>query len=489
MAKQRGGESKTGLVFTLVFFILATIGLGVSTYMGFDGQEVLRKQGEEAKGKLTTMTTERDWYKFQAHLYRAYLGQLPAGDEMTKMGLDKEKLDQKQLGAGQKDVDQVAGLKTFVDNKLGWDAAGKKPKKTYEDLLKEARDQSEELVKNTNELKRGKEMAEKRANDLGNQLAEAQKNFETELAKLNKKSGDDRTTDRNEIDKLMKEVARLGQEKAGEATTAAEERKKMEAASRAKDTTIKGLREQVDQKTQELGLLKQKGGDAPRNWRTDWKVVAIDRRGTGVYINLGSADQVQPQQTFTIHAVGPDGRPVPASKGTLEVTNVVEGHLSQARVTSVKDPNRDPVLTGDVLYNPIWSPTLKKHVAVTGVIDLTGDGRDSSAEFIRNLERQNVVVDAYLDLKDFQVKGKGITVQTDYLIVGEIPDVGEYRDKVTAAKLIKGVEQMTKNAQEHSVAVIALRKYLEMTGYRLPSGPSERPPASIYRPGYNPRGR
>src|SRR4051812_25328778 len=37
------GESKTGLVVTLVFFILATLGLGVTTYFGFAEQDTLRK--------------------------------------------------------------------------------------------------------------------------------------------------------------------------------------------------------------------------------------------------------------------------------------------------------------------------------------------------------------------------------------------------------------------------------------------------------------
>src|SRR5262249_45139116 len=273
-----------------------------------------------------TMTADRDWNKSQAHLYRAYLGQLPAGDDMTKMGLDKEKLDQKgpdgkpqpAIGTGQKDLPDVLNLKTFVDNKLGWDPAAKKPKKTYEDLLKEDRDRIEELVKSSNNLKTGKEMAEKRAKELADQLAEAQKNFEAALAKLNKKTGDDRAEDRKEIDRLLKEVARLGAEREDYQKKGAADRTALEKQLTRKNADIASQTKVIEQKTQELALLKQKGGDAPRNWRTDWKVVSVGPRGSTVYINLGSADHVEPQLPFTIHAVGPDGRPVPASKGTLE---------------------------------------------------------------------------------------------------------------------------------------------------------------------------
>jgi len=43
------GESKNGLIVTLVFFILATIGLGVSTYFGFSEQETLRADKDKSE--------------------------------------------------------------------------------------------------------------------------------------------------------------------------------------------------------------------------------------------------------------------------------------------------------------------------------------------------------------------------------------------------------------------------------------------------------
>ena len=42
------GESRTGLVVALVFFILATITLGVVAYMGFDGQKELETKASAA---------------------------------------------------------------------------------------------------------------------------------------------------------------------------------------------------------------------------------------------------------------------------------------------------------------------------------------------------------------------------------------------------------------------------------------------------------
>jgi len=170
------------------------------------------------------------------------------------------------------------------------------------------------------------------------------------------------------------------------------------------------------------------------------------------------------------------------------VVNVVNEHLSRTRITSVKDANRDPILEGDVLYNPSWNPTIQKHVALAGIMDLTGDGRDSLREFMRNLERQNIIVDAWLDPKDASIKGKGITVRTDFLILGESQEfsltgrekTGEFQKKLEAER--KKMEDM---AARYGVKPIALHKYLEMIGYRLPrSTGGERP--SLYNPSVRP---
>ena len=47
---------------------------------------------------------------------------------------------------------------------------------------------------------------------------------------------------------------------------------------------------------------------------------------------------------------------------------------------------------------------MREHVAIIGLIDLMGDGKDNTAELVRNLTRQGIIVDAYLDLKDKTLK-------------------------------------------------------------------------------------
>ena len=56
MASRRGGgeSSNTGLIVTLVFFVLATIGLGVGTYMGYSGKADAEKATKSANDAKTT---------------------------------------------------------------------------------------------------------------------------------------------------------------------------------------------------------------------------------------------------------------------------------------------------------------------------------------------------------------------------------------------------------------------------------------------------
>src|SRR5262249_48186993 len=142
----------------------------------------------------------------------------------------------------------------------------------------------------------------------------------------------------------------------------------------------------------------------------------VDRRGDTAFIDLGLYQKMSPQTTFSVHGVGADGQPLPASKGSIEVTNVFESG-SQARI-SLERTKGNPIQKDDVLVNPNWNPDRKKRVAIAGLVDLTGEGRNQLREFRQVLERQNVQIDAYLEPTetDWNLVGS-ITRNTNYLII------------------------------------------------------------------------
>src|SRR5262245_24463984 len=114
-------ESKQGLVVTLVFFILATIGLGVATYYGFAEQATLEGKAKEADKKYKDMQAARDYYKTLAGLLRSYSGSPLQGDALQDLVVNKDKLDK----ATEKDKEEYLAVFTKLNQnyKLSWDPA------------------------------------------------------------------------------------------------------------------------------------------------------------------------------------------------------------------------------------------------------------------------------------------------------------------------------------------------------------------------------
>jgi hypothetical protein len=494
--KKAQSESKQGLVITLVFFILMTLGLGVATYYGFADQEKSAKDVKDAKDQKKVFQDERDFYRAQANFYRAMMG-YPLQPDFTadELAQAKDQIDKGSLGKGVKSQEDAKKLIGDLSNDkdLGWDVAGKKAKMTWKDQLAKARADYEGLLKRTADLEAQKKAADKKAKDADDERETAKKTYETELKNVEKKLQAAQGNDRKTIEDLRGEIAKLSADKEKWVEAKEKEVKAAQKLASDKDKEIRKYKELLRQRDEQVAELSRgKNTEVPAAAiRTDWKIVRIDDRGTRVYINLGSADQVQRQLTFSIHGRGLDGRPNPTAKGTMEVVNVLEDHLSQARITSVNDPDRDPVLVGDYLYNPLWNPTLKKHVAVAGLVDLSGGARDPASgmlDFLRSLERQNVVVDAWMDPReDFKIKGRGISISTDYLILAEnLESFTDGRGQAVdfGKKVDDGIKKMKEQAASSHVQVIGLRKYLDMIGYRLP--PHLQEPTGL-SPLYKPR--
>jgi hypothetical protein len=231
----------------------------------------------------------------------------------------------------------------------------------------------------------------------------------------------------------------------------------------AKEKLIREQAAKIKDMKERLDTSEQAALDAPANGKaipTAWKIVKMDRSGKEPFINLGRADNVRPPLTFSIHGRGPDGTPLAASKGTLEVINVTGDHLAQGQIISVKDSLKDPILEGDYLYNPIFHPGAPQHVMIAGRIDMHGvKGQDDTPEFERLLKRENAVVDGHVDLNDGSIKGKLSSI-TDLLIIGEEPGA--------SPEVVAGIRQLKDQARSNGVRIVNARDFLESIGYRRP---------------------
>jgi hypothetical protein len=485
----KGGGSSQGLIVTLIFFILATLILGVTTWLGFSGQDELSKAKAEAEKKAKDWETDADWYKFQAVYMRNIAGEkLPKDGEVA--GPLKTRWPQLKSATRDTLKEDIGRLVDQYDKNFGWDAQTNLPKTSYKAQLAEKQKENDKLKQDLAASKAEAALARNEAAQATDDLKKSRAVYADELKKQRDNYNNDLTKHQNAVAALQKQVDEINNARTDDKNTAARAAEDAEKERLKLDKDLKSAKTQLEKEL-------EKGEAKKLDVRTPilGKVVAFNGSGSMPFINLGSADGVKPELTFSVcsvdtdghpvlnNVVGPDdkpvlgqgGKPQKEGKATIEVVSVLEPHLSQARITWWRDGSgrSDPVLKGDVLLNPGWNPNEPTHVAITGFVDLSGLSHDDLQELRRRLDRQNVVIDAYLDVSDMTIKGKGITRETNMLILGadRDPRGGNRRGNEDDANVKKFVElqvQMVDEAVRKGVRIITLRDYLALSGFRVP---------------------
>ena len=216
--------------------------------------------------------------------------------------------------------------------------------------------------------------------------------------------------------------------------------------------TIAQLRRMVDGLREALQQTRPKGEAET----ADGKITYVDQRSRTVGINLGSADGLRRGLTFSV--VDRDAAKVGSArqKGSIEVVNIPEPHFAIARIQS--DDLRDPMLSNDQIFSPLWQPGQKIRFALAGLLDLNGDGH-SDRGLIRSLiEQHGGVIDGETD--DQGLTTGSMRFETRYLVVGARPN------ERTHEAALRGYSAMVTEADRLGVEKLPLDKFLQMVGYR-----------------------
>jgi len=193
--------------------------------------------------------------------------------------------------------------------------------------------------------------------------------------------------------------------------------------------------------------------DSVRYEEPDGAIVSIDQKSGIATIDLGSADNLKSRVTFSVYPYSVTNISTSQPKATIEVTNVRGDHMAEARITS--DSLTDPILPGDKLFTPAWSPGQVLHFAFAGNIDLDGDNK-SDIERIKSLVSTNGgVVDAWQSSTGEALGA--INRDTRYLVQGQQP-----KDKVGQ----EAYSALIGKANEHKIEVLPVDKFLSLMGYR-----------------------
>lgn len=455
-----GGEkSNTGLVVSLVFFVLTSIFLGVLTYYGYAGRSEAVASEAKKNADLQSMTKNRDEERTRKLVLRIATGNDQKDDQTSLAGLKGSN--------GGAFTEETASLKNLPK----WDPALNRPTKTYEGMLADAltaKLAAEKALKDTE----GNFQAQVQA------FEEYKKEKDAKLAKaedaLKKANAATVETQNKKSEEYLAAIAKI------------DEQSKLitELTTQIADLNVKRGQDQTKAAETESNLKKvlqeaQTKLEPPSSIENDYskgKIFKIDHASGLAYINLGSADYAKQGLTFSIFSPTAGNRPEKRErKGSLEIVTVLEPHLSTARFTQVQDANRNPILPGDLLFNPAWSPAQREHIAIAGIIDIDGDGTDDTPELVRALERQGIVVDAWLDVKERKIKGTGINERTTYFVLGEsykwsssIPIDTDSPIFQASNELNGKIEEMKTKAHDTGVTTVAYRRFLSLIGYKLP---------------------
>jgi hypothetical protein len=262
---------------------------------------------------------------------------------------------------------------------------------------------------------------------------EATKVFETERNKKN----EELTGIKSQLDEKLAALTELEEQKKKEVEALTAERTHLEQIN-------KGLRNTITELDPTSGFEV-----------ADGKIVWVNQKARSVWINVGQADGLQRQVTFSVVGSGEEVGGDQKTKGRIEVTEILGPHFAQARI--LEDELFDPIVQDDKIFTPLWQPGRAESFAFVGKFDLDKDGTDDR-EMLRDLVRMSGGrIDAEVSL-DGKQTGE-LTMNTRYLVEGSPPD----------DKSIEGAfSKMHDEANRLGVRVLTLAKFLDHVGWKDP---------------------
>lgn len=123
---------------------------------------------------------------------------------------------------------------------------------------------------------------------------------------------------------------------------------------------------------------------ADRVDRYDGRIVSIDEANGTVELAMPATTGLRPGLVFRVFS-GDDLTPLwSATKGTVEVISSRAGRV----VARIRDESmRNPVIVGDGVATPLWSPGMPMDVVIVGLVRLDDDRQEDSAALTAIVER------------------------------------------------------------------------------------------------------
>jgi len=321
--------------------------------------------------------------------------------------------------------------------------------------------------------------AKEQVKDLKERLLVTEKQKEEQIAEYRKKMQQVEQDAASERTKFSQQYDEINNEKKEIASQLDEQRRKLDEQAATHQTATKTLDSKIAKLERLNEVLKSDRKEVdPFAQPADGIIRWVNQRYAKVWVNLGKADHLRPQVTFSIYDSDENDALSAERKGSIEISRILSDHMAEARITS-DDPKR-PLMEGDRIYSQVWNRGRQVGFAITGVIDFDDDGRSDLDQLKSIIEINNGKVDA-VPGENGAIDGK-MTVDTRYLILGKHPEDARY------GSLRKSWDSMSEEADTLGIEPIPLDEFLQLMGWQaghrtVKLGPGARSPGFPARTG------
>jgi len=440
------GREGQGLQIAVIIFAMLTIILAITTFIFYSQSQTAMKEKDSA---VAAKATSDDLAKKQLYKLRAY--QLVLGME----GGTPDNVETAKAAAGGDDPEATAVLDNFKKDMATYvPEQGQAPTATYRTLppyfLAALNKKNASVVDANDQVRQAqaaKDAEQKAKEDLTVATTAAVTTARTDLEAEKTKFNEERNRTVADKDTLAKQMAANTARSKADFDKVSKERE----GYVAQNTVLQGT---ITTQKERLETLQKGQVDLFEN--PDGKITWINQRQQLVWLNLGRSDGLLRQTTFSVYDHDENGVANAEPKARLEVVRIVGDHLAEARI--LEDKASNPILPGDVVHTPSWSPGQHIHFGLAGKIDVNKDGV-SDFDLVKNIIHINGgVIDA--ELREDGTRTGNLTVGTRYLVLGASPD------EKSSAKALEEYTAIRQQASQTGTATIDVPKFLEMMGWK-----------------------
>ena len=449
----------TGVIVSLVVFVLTTVFLLVLTIVFFAGQADALEQSAQAKAALSDYVRPQqqsnDVYrrieqeaKQNGQSVAAYLN-VKYDNLMRYVNGETVRLPQLKSELARYGVDEQDGVVRDVLDGASRDLADRDAQ--IEGLEGKLAERDDELARKDGEIAQMKEDHKQALEEVGAQIEEYRRMAEQYRQEVQETMGD-----------MSRAVDAIRDEFQGREAQLEDE---LDGVSQE----LYLLRDRVNEYEEILNRTRIKG-ERPE-LLVDARVIDVEARNDQVYVNRGKKDRIVLGMTFEVYddetSIGVDQLTGLLTRGKASVQVVKVGEsTSTCKIT--RAVRGRPVVPNDVLANAIYDPEYTFKFLVHGKFDVDGDDRPSEAEaeYLRSL-----VVDWGGEI----VLGEELPGDLDFLVLGEKPPMpppappdapaAQLEVWVRQREAVKKYEDLFEDASEAQIPVLNANRFFILIGH------------------------